>query len=667
MNLAAKLAIRQLKINRSRTIWTLIGIILSTALITAVCSFAASGNVLLINLLGKNYGNYNGLFSTLLVVPAGFLSMIIISMSVVVISNAFRISASERTAQFGILKSVGATKQQIMVTVIYESVLLSVVGIPIGIITGLILAFVGVQVANYFLSELNSLVYMMMNKLVIVIDFVIAWQALMIATVISFFTVLFSAWLPAYKAAKITAIDSIHGAGEVKIETKPIHINLFVEKLFGFEGTLAAKNIKRNKRNFRASVISLTVGIVLFINLAALSKQVSLIESMIYPDVDATVIVDYTSLRKSVVNEVTGREETIIVNPIDSKLADITTEKLRTFENTNIFGLGSDMQTYKAIIPKEIISPNMIEAIKNQYPEQPMYRFSVDIITIDSKNYALLCKQVGVPYGSNILINHYSYNDNGILTIIPPFLYDEVSELQLIQADDSIHQIPIHGVLTPDDVPNELLGINTHIVRVIVPEGKMRSYDWFANPTNIDNFIEYANMIMGEIFPCDTKYTYEELGFNTRVYKTQDYMKIMNIPIVIVTVFAYSFVALLVLIGLTNVISTISTNVLMRSREFAVLQSIGMTHSGLKHILNLESILCSAKSLIIGLPLAIILTYLINLPIRAKLPVPYQLPWFAILCCIIVVFMITWITIQYSAFQLRGKNIMETIHSESGK
>jgi len=290
VNITAKLAYSQLKINRSRTMWTLIGIALSTALITAVCSFAASGNAMLVNLLGKSYGEYGQTFVGLLLIPAIFFSIIIVSMSVVVVSNVFRVSASERTTQFGILKSVGATKKQITTTVMYESILVSAIGIPMGMILGLLLDFAGVSVANYFLDELNGLIHIMMTEIVLSIDFVVSWQALLAAASISFLSVLFSAWLPAHKAAKISAIDSIRGASEIKLEAKQVNTSPLVQKLFGFEGTLAAKNMKRNRRFFRATVISLAVGVILFINLSALGKQAHAIEAMMRPDVDASIL-----------------------------------------------------------------------------------------------------------------------------------------------------------------------------------------------------------------------------------------------------------------------------------------------------------------------------------------------------------------------------------------
>lgn len=665
MKITAKLAYSQLKTNRSRTIWTLTGIALSTALITAVCSFAASGNSMLVNLLGADYGVYGESYLSLLLIPAIFFCIIIVSMSVVVVSNVFRISANERTAQFGILKSVGATKNQIMATVMYESILVSAIGIPAGILMGLLLAFGGVSVANHYLDELNSLVHIMMTEITLKIDLVISWQALLAAAILSFLSVLFSAWLPGNKAAKVTAIECIRGTGEVKLEARELRTSPFTQKLFGFEGTLAAKNMKRNRRVFRATIISLTVGIVLLITLSSLSKQANALEDMMYPDVDATILTDYTSIYSTHINEATGREESVIEHPVHSNIGNAMTERLREFEHTKTFGMGNDMYTYVAVIPSTQISPQMADALSLSGDEQS-YELSVEIITVDEENYSALCRQAGVPLGSNILLNHYRYNDNGTEVGIIPFLLDG-KPIQLIKADGSIHETPVQGILTEEEIPKEFFYVNTNTVRLIVPEAEVRSYTCYSDPSDMDGFTDYANMVMDEMFPDEANAGYMEAGFSTRVYKIDDYMKVMNMAIVVALIFMYSFVVLLMLIGLTNVISTMSTNVLMRAREFAVLQSVGMTPEGLNRMLNFESILCSAKALLIGLPIAAILTYFINLPIKKRFPIPYELPWTAMLLCICIVFLITWATTRCAAYRLRNQNIIEAIRSESGR
>jgi putative ABC transport system permease protein len=135
----------------------------------------------------------------------------------------------------------------------------------------------------------------------------------------------------------------------------------------------------------------------------------------------------------------------------------------------------------------------------------------------------------------------------------------------------------------------------------------------------------------------------------------------------LILTFIYGFVGMLILVGLTNVISTISTNVRSHSREFAVLQSVGMTSGGLKKMLNYESILSSARALSFGLPLGLGLSYLIYRGTIQTAYFPYVFPWLAVAQCVLGVFAITWVTMRYAASRLRGGNIVETIRADSGR
>jgi putative ABC transport system permease protein len=154
MKLTAKLALSQIKTNRNRSVMTLLGIGLSSAMLTAVCGFVASAKATIDKVLGYDYGNADYNFT--LVAMGAVLGAIIIVASVIVVSNAFRVSAGERTRQFGILKSVGATKRQIAVTVLYEGILLSVIGIPIGIAVGLLIELLGTSIITNLLNSLSS-------------------------------------------------------------------------------------------------------------------------------------------------------------------------------------------------------------------------------------------------------------------------------------------------------------------------------------------------------------------------------------------------------------------------------------------------------------------------------------------------------------------------------
>jgi len=665
MRITAKLAYSQLKINRSRTIGALIAITLATALITAVCSFVASGNAMLVSFLGVDYGEYGNSYVALLLVPAILFGVIILSMAIIVISNVFRVSAGERVTQFGVLKCVGATKRQITDTVMSESILLSAIGIPLGILAGLLLTFVGISVANHFLDDLNSLVHIMMNEITLSLSFVVSWKALLLSAAVCFLTVLLSAWLPAHKAAKASAIDCIRGTGEVKIDRKQVRTSPLIERLFGIEGTLAAKNIKRNRRNFRSTVIALAAGVILFVSLGELSGQANAIQAYLHLDIDQTVLTEYTSAHDSHINAATGKKETVYNHPISSELGNTITQKLEEFDNTKIFGMGNDLDTYETILPGELISAPM-QSVLAASDQQNKPELPVEMIVLDDTHYAALCEKAGVAFGSTILLNHYSYNDNGTKVDLVPFS-PKMQALTLVKADGSSYETSIQGILTQAEMPKELFYPNTNPVRLIVPQAEVRGYSWYSAPSDVAGFITYANDVMAQTFPENTDASYMESGFNTRVYQVDDYMKVMNIAIVLASIFMYSFVVLLMLIGFTNVISTMSTNVRMRSREFAVLQSVGMTAAGLKQMLNLESVLCSMKALMYGLPVGIIVSIFINLPIRSMFPIPYALPWLAIVLCVLAVFLITWSTTRYAAHRLQKQNIIETIRSESGK
>jgi putative ABC transport system permease protein len=665
MKITARLAYSQLKNNRSRTIGAIIAIVLSSALTTAVCSFVASGNVMLTGLLGKGYGDYAKSYKGMLLTPAIILGLLIMVMSITVISNVFRVSARERITQFGVLKCTGATKKQIIDSVMYESVFLSAVGIPVGIILGLLFAYGGIRITNHYIGNLNDLARIMMTNIKISLDFVITWEALATAAFISFATVLYCAWRPANKTAKIPAIDCIKGAGEIKINEKQVRTNPLIERIFGFEGLLADKNIKRNHKNFRATVISLCVGVILFVGIGGLYKQAKAIEDYMVINMDRNVLAEYTSNYTRDTNKMTGREETIYTHPVDSQLGNEITRKLQNFKDTNVYGVGMDLDTYVTAISDNLITDDMQKALEFQNKDSTALK--VELIVIDQKNYEKLCKKAGVPIGSSILLNHYWYNHSGEGVNLQPFS-SKMKELQLQKADGSITTIQIQGILTQDEIPQELFEMSPWPVRLVVPEAAtVRGFSWMCKTSDVGGFMKYANELLKKEFPTKADSSYAEEGFNTRVYKTDDYIRVMNIAISLATVLVYSFVALLMLIGLTNIISTLATNVMVRSREFAVLKSVGMTPEGLNRMLKFESILCSAKALIIGLPIGILITGLINIPIKSIYPVPYKLPWLIILVCILVVFLITYGTTMYASHRLKNQNIIETIRSESGK
>ena len=654
MNLFAQLAASQIRVNRLRTFWTLAAIALATALITCVTHFAASGAAMIATSMGGGLEMYSAAYRSVLVIPAAFLSLLIVVMAVVVISNVFRVSARERTAVFGTLKCVGATPAQIRKAMLWEALLLAGLGIPLGLVLGLGLTAGGIAVANHFFDELNALTHIMLQTMTFRLDFVLSPLGLVIAALLALATVLISAWLPARKAAKQSAIASVRGQNDVSVRlgrSHPLRERL-VARLFGPEGLLAQKTLARSRQTFRTTTAALAVAVVLFIFIGFLWHQAGAFNTMMSNQNGYTVTADYQSA--------TAHDGTDYTKPITSALGDAITRELAQAGGTEVYGSGNDYVRYDVTVDTATLTPEIIDhyALAGQQTT-----FDVECIVIDQQHYAALCDAAGVPEGSTLLINNDRLNIKGHATDTPVFA-ETPETLTLDVVDGSQETVHIDAVLTAAETPAELFYPNTNPVRLILPEmDHLRQYSWQAAPADMDSFMDTAREILAAHFPDQSTDSYMQGGYSARVYATDDYNRVMNVAIVIALIFLVCFCALLMLIGFTNVVSTLSTNVLMRQSEFAVLQSVGMTPEGLRKMLALESILCSLRALVIGVPLGIVLTYIVNLPIRAMFPVPYHFPLLPILLCAAGVLALTLFITALAARRLRSKNIIDRIRA----
>lgn len=657
--LTALLAYSQIMAGRRRSVWTLLGIALSSAMLTAVCGFVASAYAAFAGILGEDFYR-NPEYRTTLIGVGTVLGLVIVTASVIVVSNAFRVSAGERTAQFGMLKSTGATKRQIAATVMYEGLFLSIVGIPVGIALGLLVELATLRIADYLLVGLNELNAITGQQLHF--PFVLSWQGILIALAASFLTVLLSAWLPARKAAKIPAIDAIRGAGEVKIKAKQIRTSRLTQKLFGFEGTLAAKSLKRSRRNFRATVVSLTISVVMIIAASGFGSSIKRMSDLMYPDVDASVVANYASAIIFTEHEDGDgtRYKEREVTMLDDAIAREVAEKLRKYPDTEIFGVGTDSFSYETTLPGDMLTKKFRDVFDPQNPDRTEYPFSVCLVAVDDAHYAQLCQLAGVPVGSNILVNHRRQRVNDKRTDMEPFVFTGQTLRTTHTIEGTEMELPLHGVLGYGQVPNEILYMAAERgIVVLVPQLDAITCEWFANPADPFGFSDYARGVLEERIPH-----YGEEGINSEVVVIMEATDAIRSMSRLVMVFIYGFVGMLTLIGLTNVISTISTNMRARKREFAVLQSTGMTREGLKRMLNLESILCSARSLLYGLPVGAAAAWLIYRFVIQSADFPFAFPWLAMGECVLGVFIVTWVTMRYSAWQMRGSSVVEGIRGE---
>jgi len=652
MKLTVKLAYSQLVTNKKRTVWTLLGILLATAMITAVFGFAVSGMEAVRELMGDMF--VRDVYYTTIYGISGVLSFVIVIVSVVVVSNAFRVSAGERLTQFGILKSVGATKKQIVQTVVYEGILLSFIGIPLGVVIGFLVQLIGVNIANHMLIDLNAA---QPEEINLIFGFQFAWQAVLVSVAVAFVTTFLSAWLPARKAAKIAAIDAIRGVGEVKLTAKQVRSNFIMSKIFGFEGELASKSLKRSKRNFRATVVSLTVSMVLFIAASSFGTQLFQMTNLVFALVDADVFASFNSLRDVTFDEDgTAIEQRYI--SISADHAESITARMREFQDVTVFGVGGNNLRY-TVKREELQFTSDFERLGGHdgLILTTDYAFPVNLLIVDMENYTELARRAGVPIGSNILVNHIRtrYYDNWV-GFAPLVFSGQTIQIESF-GGDTVY-LPLHGEIRGADVPNEIIHASLSYIVIIVPELNAHYYLWSVQTNDPNNFTEYVQGFLRDMIPPD-----DDIPTMAHVFNQAAEDNAVRSLFNTIMIAMYGFIGMLTLIALTNVISTISTNIRSRSREFAVLKSVGMTQGGLRNMLNFESILCSVKSLFYGIPLGVGVSYLLYIIMMESVWFPYELPWLAVIQCVVAVFAITWLTMLFSISRLREKNIVESIRT----
>lgn len=612
---------------------------------------------MLVSFLGEGYGEYGGAYQSLLLIPAAFFIGLVFAMSVTVISNVFQASANQRMNEFGVLKCVGGTTRQIKETVIFESIWLSVMGIPLGLVSGLVIGFLGVQITGSFVAQMNELQQsIIMRPLSLELTFSITPWAIIFSALFSFFTVLYAASKPAKKAGNITALSCIRGLEEADAEIE-VHTKKWIMRCFGFEGILADRNMSRNKASFHATIKALSIGILLLSCAGSLVLQAQQIKEYMDPGTDE-VMMDYCSNRTCQVNKMTGRTEEIMAKPIHSQEAELVRQRLLEYGGIEITGLGYDNCSYYVNMNRKYLTDEMCEAMGANAEES--IELAVDLLVLDQTSYEKLCNEMKVSAGSNILLNYYRYNDNGRLKHIVPFSYD-LTEIVLQKANGDTITKSVDAVIAEGQVPTHVLALNENPIRLIVPETELRFYEWYCKPADEPAYMQFAKSVGEEFFPVHTDDSYVKEGFTVRVSRVDTMVRVLNIAIVMAEIIIYGFVGVLLLIGLVSVISSLATNIMMRAREFAILKSVGMTTAGLQKMLFCESVICTLKSIIWGVPLGILIPYLINVVIRQAVPVLYEVPWRLLLISIGVIFALILVVTFGTIYKLRKQNLIESI------
>lgn len=575
---------------------------------------------------------------------AAIILVIIMIASVVLIYNAFGMSLSERVRYLGMLASVGATRKQKKMSVYYEGIVLGCIGIPVGILAGIIgigitLRVVGSKIISTSMMNGISESNMEMKT-------VVPLWAIIGIILISILTIFISCFVPSRKASKITPIDAIRQSNEVKLKAKRLKSPKIIRKIFGYEGEIAYKNLKRNGRKSRVITGSIALSIILFLScnyFCSMLTQANSLDMDVPYQVQAFVSYDEKDKFEKDIEDFAYIDDYYVIN------------------NKYVYCGGSNEIIEKNIENKDYLTPSY----KNLFSSS----IGLFIHAIDDDDFNEICNENGIDYtqfyGEDIkclLLNDITHKGLG------EKVFNEKIIGQHIKANDSAYTNAFDyeiGGLVSFDKDNYAfhLSMKNNLAGYIPLSQYAKDYE--AQNDNVGVILQFGIETdkHAEVTEELTNLFEEKNYSETYVGDVNEVLQIMNTLVFVIEVFVYGFISLITLITIANIINTISTNIQLRKKEFAMLKSVGTTPKGFRKMISLESVFYGLRAVIFGIPISVIISILLNKTMSTT-AIPFIFDWKMYLIVIAVVFAIIGITMLFSVSKLKDDSIVETLKEE---
>lgn len=586
--------------------------------------------------------------------------VIIAISSIFVIRNSFAISITEKTKLYGMLASIGATSKQIRHNVLFEGFVLGIIGIPAGIL-------LGVGVIALLVVILNALLGDMLNGISFV--YAVPWWAAVISAVMSAVIILFSTLSSAFRASRIAPITAIRGNNDIKInknKRKSYKAPKFIKKLFGVGGEIAYKNLKRSKKKYRTTVISIIITVAMFISISTFIEYGMKITGDHFKNMPYNITVNAND--KLSYDEYENIYKRIIAD------TDINSS-IKACENYygNIVGL-TDYYTEEAKAA-ELQGGDLAYVFGVDNKSFKEYVTALGYNYDDVKDKALITNDFKYYNSDNILIKGKEF-DLPMNTVVklypngnPSYTEDDIKEIQKTDPDFVYNPDDYKSVdlVIYDTINKEVPGSIVSGIMSTLNEGSVLvSEDYFKKLFAEDNEYTSRVIVIDSAEPAQTVEYIKDLGIDgLDIYNLNDQKEMMNAVVLIIAIFAYGFIIVISLIGITNVFNTINTNMRLRSKEFAMLKSIGMTKKEFNRMIRLESLFYGLKSLLIGVPLGLLGGYAIFKATGNTIMLDYSFPTMAVLISIVFVFFVVWLIMKISISKVNKQNIIETIRNDN--
>lgn len=622
-------------------------------------------NVNLLALHGTKSPEYvNSLSSYLLfaILTVGLVMIVF----VLIIYNAFSVSANSQIKQLGILKSIGATPKQIRNVVLYEAVLLAAIAIPIGITVG--------YISMVFMIE--AVISLVNNNAELQTSVSFSWLMVFITSIVGLITVLISAWNPARKLAKMLSIDAIRNPSGMNTRYKAKN-RRWMNKCFGFEGELAANAFAANKKAFRTTLISLTMFITLILGFQSLFTIMKL-------DFQSSLNENYYTLN-STISTVEDPDPNML-----NELSNIPNVQEQVIYRTTDSSILIDQSQFS---PDFIESGGFNSEIFAVYDlqEGDQYRIHTELFGLDPISFAKYSEQIGVDpeqfqnseERKAIIVNK---NRGNVKDIYEKEKLPETDLLQLSVGDTLSFSENVTSETTYEGKYSITVGAITQqepeldnriypfSLAVIVP---METYEEIVQSFTPERVLSYqrlfnnmyiprehlaeaqnqANLILSNYLPKEDWKTTSLIDNEKQKEQSVRSMELMVNGLAI-------FIGL---IAISGAFSSVSSNLIARKREFAVLRSTGLTLNGMNKLLNLESFFFSMLPIILSLPILIGTISIMLYQVKSVTLGMFitHVPWGYIALCTLLNIGVVWLAYQITGNKLKKENIISAIKDET--
>ncbi len=555
---------------------------------------------------------------------------IIIVTSVFCIRNSFTISLTEKMKLYGRLASVGTTAKQQRKIVYYEAAFLGLVGIPLGILSGVLASVILVGSVSSLMEDATD----------IPLVFGISWAAVVLSVLLASVTIFFSAWQSARRAAKISPISAIRANATVKIRRRELRCPRWIPGLFGIGGKVAYKNLRRARVKYRTTVISIVVGVAVFIGMTTFMHVVKHTSDIYYKDMPYQLRVtcyDSDSYKKMLaVAQMEGVKEAEVVR------------------TGNFIAPGQSLPLTEDYLERYGFSDKTGEHIR--------------VYSLGEEAYARYCRRVGVSASQDQAIafaeyEYISYDEEDIR-------HEATGTIAHFEKGDVIagegeEQLSVTVAIQTEVKPLFMSGWSYEGIVLVVSDSWMDA-NWealskgnsFGTMTDIYIKCEDATQLEADVRGNMNLVNYTITNYEEH-YRAERSTRIL------ISVFLYGFITVVALIGVTNIFNTITTNMELRAPEFAMLRAVGMTGKEFRRMIWLESLFYGGKAMLVGIPLGIGISYCFHLAVSQGIEMEFLFPWGGILISAAAVAVLLYGTMHYSMGKIKKKNIVETIQNEN--